>query len=390
MKRQQTGTVGIEVIGGRLRLRLPRQATPDTITRYISSGFKNTPDNLKKLQVIAWDIERDIKADKLAETYQSYIDIFKPKPVPKPTITKPTTFSQLWASYCHYKQPQLAATTYTQDYCKKWANHIAKLPQGLNKAIELRDALVAKVSADTAKRLLTLLAACGTWAVKSGLITANPFLGMAADLKRPKTDRSIDPFSATERDAILLGFQLHPRYSHYHSFVKFLFLTGCRTGEAISLQWKHIAPDLSSIAFTESYSSKLKIRKCTKTGKSRKFPANPDLRSHLATIKPKNAKPTDLVFNSPTGLPIDNSKFTNQIWKGCKVGKKTYKGILPSLIDSGAVAAYRCPYTTRHTFITMMLAAGLTIPQVANLVGNSPEIVLKHYAGNSVDLVPSI
>jgi integrase len=390
MKRQQTGSVGIEVIGSRLRLRLPRQAITATITRYISTGLDSTPDNHKKLQVIAWDIERDIKADIFTQTYQSYLDIFKPKPIPKPTTPKPTTLRLLWASYCDYKQPQLAATTYTQDYCKKWANHIALLPQGLDDAIATRDSLLSRVSLDTAKRLLTLLAACCTWAVKSGLITANLFVGMAGDLKRPKTDNTIDPFTATERDSILLAFQQHPKYRHYHSFVKFLFLTGCRTGEAIALQWKHITADFSSIAFTESYSSKLKARKCTKTGTTRKFPCNADLRGLLAAIKPKNAKPTDLVFTSPTGLPIDNSKFTSQVWKGCKAGKKTYKGILPSLIASGHVAAYRCLYNTRHTFITLMLSAGLTIPQVAKLVGNSPEIVLKHYAGNSVLELPSV
>lgn len=390
MKRQQIGSVGIEVMGSRLRLRLPRQATTATITRYLSTGLDNTPDNHKRLQVIAWDIERDIKADILPQTHQSYLDSFKPKPVPNPTIAKPTTLTQLWASYCEYKQPQLAATTYLSDYCKKWANHIAKLPQSLSKAVDIRDFLVASVSVGTAKRLLTLLSACGTWAVKSGLIDFNPFVGMASALKRPKSDREIDPFSTTERDCILIAFQEHPTHSHYYSFVKFLFLTGCRTGEAVALQWKHIAHDLSSISFTESYSSKLKARKCTKTGTTRKFPVNSDLRELLAEIRPTNPNPTALVFTSPTGLPIDNSRFTNRVWKGCKAGKKTYKGIIPSLISSGAVAAYRCPYNTRHTFITMMLKAGLTIPQVAKLVGNSPEMILKHYAGSSVDMVPCI
>jgi integrase len=388
----KTPQVGIETVGTRFRLRLPRQATTATITRYISTGLENTPDNHKKVQVIAWDIERDIKADKLDQTYQGYLDHFKPKvlvPPPQPKL-KPTTLSQLWANYCTFRKPQLAATTYSLDYCKKWANHIAKLPQSLAEAVAIRDTLVAKVSADTAKRLLTLLAACCNWAVKSGQIATNPFLGMSADLKRPKTESEIDPFTVTERDSILLAFQQHPKYQHYHSFVKFLFLTGCRTGEAIALQWQHITADLSSITFAQSYSSKLKATKCTKTGKSRKFPVNADLRGLLVAIKPANAKPTDLVFTSPTGLPIDNSRFTNQVWKGCVSGKKTYKGILPSLIADGSVAAYRCLYNTRHTFITMMLSTGLTCSQVAKLVGNSPEIILKHYAGSSVLEVPSI
>lgn len=215
---------------------------------------------------------------------------------------------------------------------------------------------------------------------------------MAADVKLPKSSPKIDPFSATERDAILAAFTAHPHHYHYYSFVSFLFLTGCRTGEAIALQWQHIRPDFSYITFAESYSCSLKVRKTTKTGVVRKFPINADLWSLLVAIKLTNARPEDLVFSSPTGLPINNSKFTNQVWRGCKVGQKTYKGILPALVASGAVASYRCPYNAnaRPTFITMMLEARVTIPQVAKLVGNSPEIVLRHYAGSGLSEVPRI
>lgn len=387
MKRQHSTTVGIEVIGTRLRLRLPRQATSPSIPRYISTGLEDDKENRKTAQIAAWAIEADIKANRLAETYLTYVNRFKPVTALNP---QPSTLASLWASYCDYKKPQLSLTTYTTDYCKKWANHIAKLPQSLHNAVAIRNHIIAQLSIDTAKRLLTVLSACFSWAVESGLVTANPFSGMAAKLKRPKAERAIDPFTITERDNILQAFQEHPTHSHYYSFVKFLFLTGCRTGEAIGLQWKHIAADLSSITFTQSFSSKLRTTKGTKTGKTRKFPCNSDLRGLLATIKPLHAKPTDLVFTSPSGRPIDNGKFTSRIWKGCKAGGKTYIGIMPSLIASGAVEAYRSPYHTRHTFITLMVRARLTIPQIAELVGNSPEIILKHYAGSSIDEVPIV
>lgn len=389
VKYKPAGTVAIEVKGNRLRLRLPRYIAKDS-KRYISTRWENNPDNRNRLQVIAWAIETDIKEDRIKDTLQSHINRFKSVQIAQAVVAvpvaEPVTLDALWAMYFEYKRPQLAVTTYTHDYCIKWANHISQLPQDIGDSATIRNTLVAKVSPDTAKRLLTLLAACCSWAVKSDLIDTNPFIGMAADLKRPKTERSIEPFSATERDVILLGFQEHPDHQHYHSFVSFLFLTGCRTGEAIALQWKHVAVDLSSITFAQSYSSKLKVSKTTKTGKARRFPVNVDLRSLLATIRPDDAKPDDLVFTSPTGLPINNSKFTSQVWKG----NKSYRGILPSLIESGVVTGYRCPYNTRHTFITMCLAAGLTCSQVASLVGNSPEIILRHYAGGAVDAVPRI
>jgi integrase len=384
MKRQ-TGKVGIEKVGNKLRLRLPRNV--GTANRYINTGLDDSPDNLKRVQLLAWDIEGDIAIGKLQPS-PNYLERFKPE-TPK-TPDTPITLAELWAKYCDYKQHQLSSTTYTQDYCKKWANHIANLPQSLDKAVAIRDSLISKVTLDTAKRLLTLISACCNWAVKSGLLTANPFSGMASDLTRPKTSKDIHPFSPIERDAILEAFRNHRNHRHYQHFVEFLFLTGCRTGEAIALKWKHVANDFSSITFAQSYSSKLKISKGTKTGKVRKFPCNAMLRTLLASIKPSDAKPEQLVFTSPTGLPINNSKFTNQVWKGCKVGKKSYKGILSGLVEDGSIDVYRCLYNTRHTFITLMLEAGLTIPQVAKLVGNSPEILLKHYAGNSVLEIPIV
>ncbi|WP_373530400.1 tyrosine recombinase XerC [Nostoc sp.] len=393
--KQSSGTVGIEVKGNKLRLRLPRAVAIGS-QRYISTRLDNTSENFKRLQSLAWQIEADISTGKIAETIPGYYNQFKAIPL---VITlndlvavpaKAITLSQLWVQYCEYKRSQLAVTTYQRDYLKKYANHIARLPQELNKAVAIRDTLVATTSPDTAKRLLTLLSACGKWAVKSGLIEVNPFAEMATDIKLPKSSHSIDPFSGAERDAILAAFQAHPHHCHYYSFVKFLFLTGCRTGEAIALQWQHISNDFSYITFAESYSSSLKLRKSTKTGVVRRFPINADLRSLLMSIKPTDTKPLDLVFMTPTGLPINNSKFTNQVWKGCKVGKKTYKGILPQLLKDGDLGSYRYPYNARHTFITMMLEKGVTIPQVAKLVGNSPKVILSHYAGNAIAEVPRI
>lgn len=53
----------------------------------------------------------------------------------------------------------------------------------------------------------------------------------------------------------------------------------------------------------------------------------------------------------------------------------------------GCEIAYRNPYQMRHTFITLALRAGMPVTDVAALVGNSPAIIYKHYAGVSRDLV---
>lgn len=64
-----------------------------------------------------------------------------------------------------------------------------------------------------------------------------------------KDDSGIDPFSASERDAIIEAFENHPIHKFSAPFVKFLFMTGCRTGEAIGFKWKHRNSDCSPSDF---------------------------------------------------------------------------------------------------------------------------------------------
>jgi integrase len=67
------------------------------------------------------------------------------------------------------------------------------------------------------------------------------------------------------------------------------------------------------------------------------------------------------------------------------------EGIVTQLVREGKVSEYRNPYQTRHTFITLCLESDIDAKDVAKWVGNSPEIVYRHYAGNKRDLqVPEL
>jgi integrase len=63
---------------------------------------------------------------------------------------------------------------------------------------------------------------------------------------------------------------------------------------------------------------------------------------------------------------IDAHNFLNRAWK---------------TVLSELEIQYRSQYNTRHTFITNCLEAGISVVQIAKWVGNSPEIIMKHYAG---------
>ena len=185
-----------------------------------------------------------------------------------------------------------------------------------------------------------------------------------------------NPFSAKDRDRIITAFEMNQYYSHYAAFVAFLFNTGCRPSEAIALQWKHINHDITRLSFAQAAiqtAGGRKIRSGLKTQESRTFPINAKVTELLESIKPEDCAPEALVFPSPRGGLIDFHNFRNRAWVS----------ILESLPD----IRYRKPYQTRHTFITLELENGLAVQDVARLVGNSPEIVYQHYAGNKRDLL---
>lgn len=208
---------------------------------------------------------------------------------------------------------------------------------------------------------------------------------MASDIKKVKRATSRKSFSASERDAIIQAFENNTytssyapiTHSYYASFVKFLFMTGARPEEAIALQWRHIAADCSKIHFKEALPSDTGIRGETKTRKQRVFPCNAKLQAFLLSIKSESATSKDLVFPAPRGRVLDSHNFLNRIWKP----------VLEGLVKAGKVDEYLPVYNIRHTFITLALEHGLEAKDVAPLVGNSPEVIYRHYAGNKRQLV---
>lgn len=361
-KRSSKGSVGIETFQNRLRLRLPRQLFEGK-QKYLSLGLADTLENRKLAESKARQIELDILAgyfDASLEKYKSQTSSTAATSMPKYSLLN------LWDEYTAYKSKTLTITTINKDF-KRTRNHIRSLPtQKVTDAIAIRNFLLDHLTLNTAKRVLTQLKACCDWAMEADLIDANPFAGLAQKIKLVRTDEeeSINPFSKTEQEQIIAAFEKSRYYRHYVKYVKFLFMTGCRTSEAIGLQWKHIDKNFTKITFTEAVVER--NRKDTKTHKTRRFPINGSLKELLQSIEAGDRDPNSPVFKAPRGGMIDAHNFLNRAWTT----------ILTSL-----PMEYRCQYCTRHTFITNCLEAGVSVVQVAKWVGNSPEVIMKHYAG---------
>lgn len=301
----------------------------------------------------------------------------------------------MWDEFIDFQRTQVEETSIILND-NRARSHIIKNPYSLvSQASEMLDYLTANNSPSTAKRILMFWNKCCNSAVSMKKIPSNPFKGMKDLVTIPNkkkisleiTDDSnfndIDPFSQAEARVILKGFENHHKYCHYKSLVHFLFLTGCRTSEAVGLTWSHVSSDLKMITFQDAIvcaSGKL-IKKRLKNQDFRKFPCNEQLQDLLSTIK-SNGNAEGIIFKSLTGKIIRADVFSAFAWNECTIHRKKYIGVVRQLANDGKIHHYKPQYQTRHTFITSMLDAGMEVKDLAKLVGNSPEIIYKYYAAS--------
>jgi integrase len=342
---------------------------------YLSLGLPDSKQNRNFAELTSKRIVNDI----LGGHFDGDLNKYKPqRPIkkPDPLSSGEVTIRDLWDKYTAYKRPQLSQTTLAIDYARvdKW---IDRLPTtSFDSAIEVRDWLLETTTPRQSKRLLKQLSACGRWAVKSRLLTTNPFDGLAADISSQEEDEKMDvvPFSADERDRIIQRFK--DNSSNYAAMVEFLLRTGARPSEAIGLCWGHISTDFKTITFkqavTTGESGRLVVKQGLKTQKERAFPCGAKLTEFLQLIAPNGKDPEQFLFTSPEGKLVDMENFSRREWKPTL----TALGIEPRGI-----------YQTRHSFITFCLEQGMEAKDVARLVGNSPEIIYRHYAGAKKDLI---
>lgn len=229
------------------------------------------------------------------------------------------------------------------------------------------------------------------------MIDINPFAEMAAGIKLPKSEKNeeydIHPFTRQERDVIIQAFEEDKHYSYYAPLVKFLFYTGCRPSEAIALQWKHIGEKFITFKQAITISEKgLALQEGLKTQDQRKFPINAQLQTILHSIRPESYQESEFVFRGKKGGIIDFGDFCNRAWRGYKNRHgKMIEGIVIRLVREGKVDEYRRPYQCRHTFITLCLESSIDCKDIAQWVGNSPEVIYRHYAGKCRNLqVPEL
>lgn len=356
-KKASKGTVVVQVFKERLRLCWSYLGK----RYYLYIGLPDSKLNRTIAEQKAHQIEGDIVTGNFDPTLKKYKSV-----VPKPSLVSAVA---LFEQFTQSKQKYVVARTLAKyaAICRYFRDFFQDKPATeitLKEAEAFTDWLITQVKPITAKERLFLIESCWKWAIERELVELNPWKEMTKRIK-PAPKQPSKPFSKEEMGAIIQAFRSDRYYHYYANYVEFLFGTGCRTGEAIGLKWKHVSDDCSTVWIGESLSRG--ERRSTKNNRSRTIALTPKLQAMLLAKRPADFDREELVFTAPRGGAIDDGNFRNRAWKT----------VLTRLeID------YRKPYTTRHTLVSHALDLGMNPVVVAQLTGHDVQVLFKNYAGN--------
>jgi integrase len=359
--------VKIKTSNGRLQLVYTYQGK----RHYLSLGLSATAVNQRLAELKAAEIEQDFLYDRFKGNAHYTPGLQHSPPVNQGTIS----LVDLWSRYLDHKQTFVRPSTMYGH--SAYTNLVNRCPFDVNDGLKIQKWLTSVTTPYMTKQTLANLRRMAEWGITEGLITNNSFSDLKVQKsKSQKSYDTINPFTASERDQIIETFKTYKHYDYHALMVEFIFFIGCRPCEAIALRWSDVAKDLRTLTFVQSgtrnKTSKTVITSGLKTQTKRKINLNDRLADILKRQQARHIDST-YVFPALNRGALNWPHFNCHPWMDCL-------GQLPD-ID------YRKPYEMRHTFITLALRSGMPVADIAAIVGNSAEIIYKHYAGVSRDLI---
>ncbi len=199
--------------------------------------------------------------------------------------------------------------------------------------------------ANHAKEVLSAALGC---AVENRLLPSNPCSGikrLPVTVARPRalTPQQVEQGIAgmAQRDQVL---------------VELLCYAGLRPGEALALTWDSVRDGLLIVDRSYSYGE----LKDTKTHRRRTVDLIEPLAADLAAYRPARPAPGALVVQSTSGGYVDLANWRRRVWKEAFPGS---------------------PYDGRHTYASLLIHGGRSLPYVTAALGHSTaKTTLDHYA----------
>lgn len=362
----------------------------------ISREIYNKPRKRIFLNLIADSRESTVKALQHVQNIQSLLDAgdwdalikyeesLKPKVV-KGNFAHKMTLQSLWTDYVTAKK-QGWEVSYIEGDIKATTKVLADigdiyLNENLDSVINY---LLEITTAKQTKRYLKQLSACLTWGKRRQLIKDNPlpdFLSTLSIRKTNNEDNEICPFTIKERDAIIDAFRsgsferFKGSHTQYADYIEFLFLSGTRTSEALGLRWQHVDFEKKVILLQEA-------RVLATNGKKEAEVQKKGLKTQKKRILPMSSRLYDLLVDRKTNCSdLDSNVFSN-------IDHHSFRGSVYRNVLGKLGIAYRKPYQTRHTFITILANnSDLKLHQVAKISGTSTKVIEDHYLATNVDIL---
>jgi len=197
------------------------------------------------------------------------------------------TFGALMEKYLAVQQREMRPSSYRQvvRHLERHSSRLHPLPADAidRQAIAARlNSIATDSGAVTANRVRATLSAMFSWAMKEGLVLANPVIATNKRAEKP-------------RDRVLTNAELSIVWGalgtdDYDTIVKLLILTGQRMGEIAGLQWSEVDLDRGVISLPAER---------TKNGRPHDVPLGKAARSLLAARSRSNGR--EFVFGEGAG-----------------------------------------------------------------------------------------
>jgi integrase len=278
-------------------------------------------------------------------------------------------FGQEW--WRLYAEPNLARST-LQVYAVQWDAHV--LPRlGSIPLRELTPEVINRfrleleadgVGLSSIRKSLTLLQGVLQRACEWGRIPSNP----VAPVRKPPVGRAraVVPL-APETGEVVRDSLLRRRLVRDATLVSVLAYAGLRPGEALALTWAHVRERTLLVENAVSFGA----IEGAKTGRRRTVPIVGPLAQDLSGWRLHGGRPgsESLVFpGHDGGGPWTRSAYQN--WR-----RRIYT---PAATAAGVERAR--PHDLRHSFVSLLIAEGHNVVEVARQARHSPKMALDTYA----------
>ena len=269
-----------------------------------------------------------------------------------------------------YAEPNLAAST-LKVYAILWDTHV--LPRlGSLRLREITPPVVTRfrleleaegVGRVSIHKAMTLLQGVLQRACEWDRLASNP----ARAVRKPSAARAraVEPLTPDAVEAVR-AWLLDRELLRDATLVSVLAYAGLRPGEALALTWSHVR---ERTLFVEAAVS-VGVVGATKTRRRRTVRLLPPLAADLAEWRLRAGRPPAdaLVFPGHDGGPWSSAAYKN--WH-----RRVFR---PAVAGAGLTGAR--PYDLRHSFVSLLIAEGHNVVEVARQAGHSPKMALDTYA----------